>query len=29
MDNRIVKLRSFAIITVVFGHSIILYDPKW
>lgn len=29
MDIRIVNLRALAIITVVFGHIIILYDPEW
>lgn len=29
MDYRITRLRCFAIIVVVFGHSIILYDPNW
>lgn len=28
-DLRIVNLRAFAIIIVVLGHSIILYDPSW
>lgn len=28
-DYRITRLRSLAIITVVLGHSIILYDPQW
>lgn len=28
-DNRITRLRCWAIIVVVFGHSIILYDPNW
>ena len=28
-DNRIIKLRFIAIMAVVFGHSIILYDPCW
>lgn len=28
-DNRITRLRCLAIIVVVFGHSIILYDPSW
>ena len=28
-DNRITRLRCCAIIVVVFGHSIILYDPNW
>lgn len=29
MDIRIVNLRSIAILLVVLGHSIILYDPSW
>ena len=28
-DYSIIKLRCIAIIVVVFGHSIILYDPQW
>ena len=28
-DNRITRLRCIAIAVVVFGHSIILYDPDW
>lgn len=29
MDYKIVKLRFLAILIVVFGHSIIIYDPNW
>lgn len=29
MDIRIVNLRAIAILLVVIGHSIILYDPSW
>lgn len=29
MDVRIVNLRAIAILIVVLGHSIILYDPAW
>ena len=29
MDIRIVNLRAIAILIVVLGHSIILYDPSW
>lgn len=29
IDYRITKLRCLAIVVVVFGHSIILYDPQW
>lgn len=29
MDIRIVNLRVLAIVIVVLGHSIILYDPSW
>jgi fucose 4-O-acetylase-like acetyltransferase len=28
-DYKITRLRSLAIVTVVLGHSIILYDPQW
>ena len=28
-DNRIIKLRALAILIVMFGHSIILYDSAW
>lgn len=28
-DYKITRLRCLAIVTVVFGHSIILYDPQW
>lgn len=29
MNSNITTLRAFAIIIVVLGHSIILYDPSW
>lgn len=29
IDYRIVRLRCLAIMIVVFGHSIIIYDPQW
>lgn len=29
VDYKIVRLRCLAILFVVFGHSIILYDPQW
>lgn len=29
VDYRIMRLRCLAIIVVVLGHSIILYDPNW
>jgi len=29
MDNRIVNLRALAIILIVLGHSIIIYDPTF
>lgn len=29
IDYKIMKLRCLAIVVVVFGHSIILYDPQW
>ena len=29
MNSNIITLRAFAIIIVVLGHSIILYDPSW
>lgn len=29
MDLRIINLRAIAILIVVLGHSIILYDPSW
>lgn len=29
MNSNIVTLRAIAILIVVLGHSIILYDPEW
>lgn len=29
MSERIVNLRALAIMLIVFGHSIIIYDPSW
>lgn len=29
MKNKIINLRFLAILLVVFGHSIIIYDPNW
>ena len=28
-DNKIINIRALAIFLVVFGHSIILYEPSW